>query len=89
MTSQNAALPAPPPPQSFQFSSELRHHCPLVKTNKQKSQPESRAFSALPSASGPAASPSKRNGSGKEVMAGGGLGTYAFHGKDKQFLPFG
>lgn len=31
----------------------------------------------------------ERNGPGKEVMARGGLGTYAFNGKDKQFLPFG
>lgn len=44
MTSQNA-LPAPP---SFPFSNELRHYCPLVKTSKQKSQAESRAFSAWP-----------------------------------------
>ena len=73
-----------PFPTSFQFSSELRHHCPLVKTNKRKSQPERVGPSQhCPELLVQQQAHLERNGPGRR-----GLDTYAFNGKDKQFLPF-
>lgn len=91
MTSQNAAPPPKSPPFHAKFSVFKWVETSLPSGENKQNPNQSRACSALLLAPGPAQQQAhlEGNGPGKEVMAGGGLGAYAFHGKDKQFLPFG